>query len=246
MQTTCELVFSIQEFFKLVPGLVIFPLSFYLAWKKLGTNVSASYSVRHQKTVEPRLDSVVLTNHKDRPLTVFSIHAVVANEIIYEVEEFDPPIVIKALESIRIETTAYSSLHVGGDSYRPDSAGFNEVTLYLCVPGRVVRCSHIDTPSSLRLVSQLGCRMARKQTNRFNHQVYNDDAKFAITYKLGSVLETVIVDKSGFIGRGWNFRVNMVPPEFMVSTGTVRNYLESEGFDRASDWFNVDILNQGS
>ena len=243
MQTPCALIFSLQEFLKLVPGLAILPFSLYLAWKKLGASVSASYSVRHENTVEPRLDTIVLTNHKDKPLTVFSIHAVIANEITYEVEKFDPPIVLKALESVRVETTPYSSLHIGEQSYRPDIAAFDQVTLYLCVPGRIVRCQEINTPGSMHLASRADYRIASKGTNRFNDCVYNEDARFAVTYKLGSNIATAIVDKGGSIVRGWHFRVNMVPPESMMNAVAVRKYLESKGFDRASDWFAVDSLN---
>ncbi len=242
MSTTCDLYFSIQEFLKIVPGLAIFPFSMYLAWKKLGTSVSASYSVSHENTVEPRLDRIVLTNHKDRPLTVFSIHAVISSEITYEIDKFDPPIVLKALETVRIDTTPYSSLHIGRDAYRPDFTSFQDMSLYLCVPGRIVRCARLETPGSIQLASRAGYRVAAKHISRFNDRIYNADARYAITYKLGSNIETAIVDKSGFIARGWNFRINKIPIESMVSEESVSKYLESAGFDRASDWYAVDSL----
>ena len=116
----CELVFSIQEFLKVIPGLVIFPLSFHLAWKKIGSDkVSCSITIRFNKISASRISAVTLSNHKDRPLTIFGIQAVIENDITYTIESFDPPITLKPLETITIKTNPYSSLYMGLEKWNP-------------------------------------------------------------------------------------------------------------------------------
>src|ERR1035441_11057296 len=95
----CDLVFSIQEFLKVVPGLVLFPFSLYFCWKRIGTRVLASAIIAHEIALPPRISSVVLRNLKDKPLAIFAIYAVVNDDVCFEVDHFDPPIIIKPLES---------------------------------------------------------------------------------------------------------------------------------------------------
>lgn len=238
----CDLVFSIQEFLKLVPGLVLFPFSLYFAWKKIGTNVSVSYAIHHEHTLAPRISSVILTNHKDKPLTVFSIHAVIGRTVAYEVDKFEPPLVIKPLESLQIEPRPYSNLYLGDEPYVPDFARVNELEIYISVPNKVVFCKGQSAPHFHSFKQFDGYQFASKSTRTFNGLVYNDDAVFAITYKTGSAVATAIVDKSGFICRGWTYQYNMIPPEYMKSKADVKKYLELANFEKLADWFVIDEL----
>ncbi len=115
----CNLVFSLQEFLKLVPGLVLFPFSLYFAWKKIGNKVLASISTSHEMIVAPRISSVAIRNMRDKPLTVFEIYAVIDDDVYFQVEKFDPPIIIKPLESALIETRPYSRLNLGREIFDP-------------------------------------------------------------------------------------------------------------------------------
>ncbi len=242
----CDLVFSIQEFLKIVPGLFIFPLSFYLAWKKIGTKVSISYAIRHERTLPRRIDAITLTNHKDKPVTIFSIHAIIGKSIFYEVDRFDPPLILKALESLQLTPKPYSNLYVGNDRYKPDFSTQENVELYIAVPDKIIRCQNTSHPS-LRAFHQFNSyQLAIKSTQQFNGLVYNENAAYAITYRMDSTISTAIVDTSGFIGRGWDYRFNMIPQEYMKSKNDVRKYLELIEFDKASGWFAVDELIHGA
>ena len=238
----CELVFSIQEFLKVVPGLVIFPLSLYLACKKLGTKVTASITAQLQKTVAPRIGEVVLMNQKDRALTVFAIYAVMDQEIFWEIDKFEPPIVLNPLESTRVETRPYSQLMLGADNFEPEFMAPYNIDIYIVLSHRVVKCKTVTHPRLLNIPAFQHYRMAIKHTKRFNNIVYNDDAAYAITYVIGSEIKTAIVDSSGFVCCNWNFRFNMIPPEFMGSKEEIQKYLETLQFGNFVKWFVVDIL----
>jgi len=241
----CDLVFSIQEFLKIVPGLFIFPLSFYLAWKKIGIKVSSSFSVHHERTLPPRIGAIMLTNQKDKPVTIFSIHAMIGKSIFYEVDHFDPPMILKPLESLQLTPKPYSNLYLGADRYKPDFGSADNVELYIAIPNKIIRCQNMPHPSPLLFCKFNSYRMAIKSTLQFNGLVYNENAMYAITYRMDSAISTAIVDTSGLICREWNYHVNVIPQQYMKSKMEVRKYLELIEFDKAAGWFAVDELIYG-
>lgn len=238
----CELVFSVQEFLKIVPGLVIFPLSFYLAWKKLGTKVVASTTFGFDRTTASRITHVDLSNLKDRPMAIHSIYAVVNDEISYELDKFEPPLILKALESLRIETRPYSRLRLGAEKYEPDFVLPNRIDIYLVLSDRMIKCERGSHPNFLPIKKLNKYQHATKETVRFNDEVYNEHAAYAITYKQQGQVKTAIVDTSGFIGRWWDFRFNMIPPASMASKDHVKKLLEQIQFDKFVESFAVDDL----
>ena len=202
------MVLSIQEFLKIVPGIVIFPISFYLAWKKLGTKVAASFSVQFNRTTAKRISEVVLVNLKDKPITVFAIYAVLDQDISWEIDRLDPPIILKPLESSRIETHPYSELYLETEKFEPDFVS-PKIDIYIATSHKMVKCKAIPHPNLLKMSSLKHYRSATKNTRRFNGIVYNDGAAYAITYVINSEVKTAIVDRSGFIGGNFGFAFNM-------------------------------------
>src|SRR5208282_1879475 len=233
----CNLVFSIQEFLKLVPGIVLFPFSIYFAWKKIWNKVAASITISSELTVAPRISSVVLRNMADKPLTVFEIYAVLNNDVYFQVEQFDPPIVVKPLESIQIETKPYSRLILGSESPEPSLTPSMKIELYLVLARKVVKCKMVSHPYTASSPTFKKYRLATKEVRTFNGLVYNDDAVYAIIYRVNAEVKTAIVDRSGFICRGWNFWFNAIPPEHLKSESDLKSYLEGVEFDKATEWF---------
>ncbi len=238
----CELIFSLQDFLKIVPGLAIFPLSFYLAWKKLGTNVVASTTFGFDRTTASRITCVDLSNLKDRPIAIYSMHAVVNESVTYEIDKFEPPLILKALESLRIETKPYSRLRLGIDAYEPEFYQPNRIDIYLVLADRLIKCRTADHSSFLPIRKLGKYQKAAKETSMLNGLVYNEHAAFAITYKQEGHVKTAIVDSSGFIGRGWDYKFNMIPVASMNSAEEVRKTLEQAGFGRFVEGFAVDDL----
>jgi hypothetical protein len=239
----CNFAFSLQEFFKLVPGLLLLPFSIYLAWKKLGTSISASYTFSIGGVVAPRISSIVLTNHKDKAVAVFAIYAIEKQDIAFEVERFDPPLIIKALESVRVDTRPYSSLTLADTGvHESDYASPNAIDLYVVLAHGTKKCKQANHPGLEPFSSFLGFRVATKVTRQLNGIVYNDDAKYVVMYRMDSTVRTSIIDKRGLLLNDWNFRINRVAEEYMKSKETVRTYLINAGFDKATEWFDVDDI----
>lgn len=237
-----ELVFSIQEFLKIVPGIAIFPLSFYLAWKKIGASVSCSITIQLKRTSARRISDVVLTNNKDKPITIFAIQAVIDNDTTFVVEKYDPPFVLKSLETATLNTKPYSTLMVGNSKWEPEFMVPQKIDIYLVTPTKVVKCKMASHPSLERLSSFSHLAQASKINKTFNGVTYNENAKYAITYKDDSIIKTAIVDVSGFICGDWDYRFNMVPLQFMESQESVREFLRHSGAYDAFHIYGVDLL----
>lgn len=240
----CDLVFSLQEFLKILPGIAIFPLSFYLAWKKIGYNVSCATTMGSNKITAPRISTVTLTNHKDRPVTIFAIQAVIEKDITYTLDEFDPPMILKALETVTITTSHYSSLMIGDAKWEPEFVLPQQVEIFLITDSKVIKCKMICHPSLNRIHHFDIYMPVSKITKKFNGVVYNENAKFAITYtyKNDSSIKTAIVDVSGFITNDWNYRYNMIPHENMQSVAGVIDFLKSAKAENAFNIYGVDEL----
>jgi len=240
--TLYDLVFSAQEVLKVLPGVILLPFSLYFAYRKIGQKVSVSYSIRYSRTSAPRIGEVSITNLKDKPLTIFSMHAVIDKDIVIPVEEFAPPVVLKALESTRIETTPYSMTHIGDDKLLPNFSSAKFIEIYIISNHGSIKCKTETPPGISSITSFRNKRMATRSTYKFNDKVYNDRAKYAITYVLDSKRLTAIVDDGGFIGEDWDFQYNQIPDTHMASKEKVVDALNACGFDKYSKRFHVDEL----
>lgn len=239
----CDLLFSMQDFLKILPGLILFPFSIYLAWKKLGVKVAASITFGKSRTLPSRITDVVLINFKDKPVTIFAIYAVMDKHISWEVDRFDPPIVLKPLETIRIPTTPYSLLWLNTGVFEPDFVGAKNIEICLVLSRKVVKCKKMRHPNLQHIKAFASYRNAIKHADSINGVVYDERATYAIVYKSETGTKTAIVDCSGFICSNWDFWFNTLPPEAMDSTKYLETYLNNVGLGEVTK-FAVSALNQ--
>jgi hypothetical protein len=221
---------ALKEFLKIVPGLLLLPFSLYLSWKKFGNEISASFSVSHNRGSASRINDIILNNLKDRPLAIFSIYAVLDKDIAYEVEKFDTPLILKALEAVKIETKPFSGLYFGREEYEINIEPSTKLQLFLFTDKGVVKCKNINSLSTYSLVWSRNFRCPTKNTKKINNIVYNNTAMYFISYGRENKDYTAIIDKAGFIQGDWNFKYNLIPPEYMISEESVNNYLVLCGF----------------
>ncbi|NDI85195.1 hypothetical protein [Undibacterium crateris] len=230
----CDLVFSFQEFLKIVPGLVIFPLTFYLTWKKFGTNVSCSVEHKSNRISANQFTNIVLANHKDRPVTIFEISAVLNNDIALIIQKCDPPLVLKPLETISVPADPYSSLYVNGSLWEPDPLFLlnGKLDVYLVTSGDIIKCKKFPIPKVKFIEKFSHLKLASKTTMTFNGVVYsNEKIIYAIVYKANNENKTAFIDSSGLICGDWDYSINVVEPEFMTSTDGVRAFLRQSEAD---------------
>jgi len=238
-----DLVFSLQEFLKIVPGIVIFPLSFYLAYKKIGASVSCSISYSISRVSANQFKDIVLANNKDKPITIFEIRAVINKDITFSVEEFNPPIILKPLETISISAKPYSSLYIEERQWEPKLFSDGQIDIYLSTPAGIIKCKRIPHPSTTAFKKLSHLNHAAKVTKKFNGIVYSDEkAAYAITYKSGTDIKTAIIDVSGFITGDWDYKYNQVKPEHMISVEGIREFIKISKADLVFTIYGVDRL----
>lgn len=238
----CDLIFSLQEFFKIVPGLILFPVSLYLGMKKFGTKVSASWSFGGKNTEASMITSLLLTNHKDRPLAISAIHAVLDDKYVWEVETFEQPFIVKALESIAVKPKPYSMLLLDGEIWTPKVFKPNKLRLFLVTTHKIIECKVSNSPDISGFSFREKFETTLKIRNTFNGVIYNERIVYAITYKVKSETKTALVHQSGFIAGDWDFRANKIPEKFMISAEQASSYFKEIGFAAYCESFSVDKL----
>ncbi|WGK88337.1 hypothetical protein [Pseudomonas migulae] len=244
MSISPELVESIKEFLKIAPGLLLLPFSCYLAWKKISNKILASFSTSHSKISATRIGNVVLSNLKDKPVPIFSIYATIDRHISIKVEEFNPPLILKGLESLSIETTPVSKYYIGRDEYEPSFMSPQKVELYIVSIGRPIKCKLVNPHSieSFREFSQYS--MATTHTKKFNNFIYNDNVAYAIIYHFDGKHKTAFVERSGFICNEWDLRYNTIPAEQMKSASGINDFLKHCGYDKIFTNYRVLATNE--
>lgn len=212
-----DLIFSFQEFLKLVPGLAIFPISFYLAIKKIGTGVSFSY-VWSVSSIGERISSVVLVNRKDRPLIIKGVIAV-CEGVEIDLHTFQEPLILKAHEATRVVPEPYSFLTLKGEKWViPHKASEPNIDLFLVLPDGRHKCKPLFKAPWYFVRKYRPAPAASKHKVAHNGIVYNPEAiKFIVVYLSEGKQMTTFIEHNGFISESTGLGVNMLRREEMIS-----------------------------
>jgi hypothetical protein len=212
----------IDIFLRITPGIVLLPLTFFLGWKKIGNKVHISYSIAHERLNAPRLTNIVITNLKDKPLTVHEIHMLIDRHFVVPVQKLSVPIVIKGLESLAIKTDPVSQYYLGEEEYDFDEQSGQMLELYLTTQDGLVKCKIANPPSIQSYTKFKDYVIAQTHTQKYNGIVYNRRAAYALIYKYDGETKTAILEKSGHIIKGWPFLPNALHQQDMASEQSVK------------------------
>lgn len=207
------------------PVLVVFAtlVGLYLTFKKFGNSVSVTYNVECGPLVAPRISDIVLTNHKDKPVSIFSIIAVFDKEISLTLHECKPPLILKAYETLAITTEPYSSLNINGHPYDPE---FLNAEIYLETTDKLIKCKTRKKPNMNQ-----SYRRVMKSIKIFNSIVHSDLYKYLLVYKVNGELKTTFIHYSGFFENDWSFAFNMIQVEYgkEIESLAIMNALKEYG-----------------
>lgn len=218
---------SIQEFFKVAPGLALFPLTGYLAWKKFGTSVSCDVVLTSSHFLPNRFSSLVLSNNKDRPVTIFEVIVVVEDHIQLLVEKFDPPLVLKSLETVSISTTPYSSLRVGGEDWELGALSTSKMDFYIGVPGGYKKCAALRRPMMLDPIRMSDYVTAERETATYNGKVLSSSVRFILVYLHDKESRTSFISHHGMLDEYVGLPFSLLPHEALVSAEILTDYIKS-------------------
>jgi len=195
----------------------------YFAFQKIGNSVSASYEVSMELFSAEYISKVILSNKKDKTISVWSMHAVVNKDMQLELNKFDPPLILKAYETIAISLPKYSELYLGNDKFLPEFMT-NDIRLHIDIGDKLLACKdEKKKPDTLKYFSQIG-----KRGVYFNGHIYNDHVIHILCYYYDEKPHTAFIDKSGIIGNEWGFSYNNIG-KADASSDDVREFLENSG-----------------
>jgi hypothetical protein len=233
---------SFQEFLKVVPGLLIFPISLYLGIQKIGTKVTARVSFGGNPISPYCIRYIDLRNLKDRTIVMYSIFASINDdEFLLELKKCNPPLIVKGYQSIIVEIPSYAFLQLDGKNFELDNSMMNKITIYLELAHSTIKCKTFNyhKPISRKLSKY---RILKNITNNFNGIIYDKRAVYAITYGSENRVKTAIVNDAGIISGDWDFGILQMPMLSLRSKEAIEAQLEIMKFGDQVDWFKVYLL----
>lgn len=232
----------IKDIFILLPGIVLFVFSIYFSYQKIGNNILTTFSIVEDIFTEERISEITLINKKNKPITIFSIRAVINKDVVIEVEKFSPAMILKPLESAYINTTQFSCLLIGGDRYKAEYLLGNKVDLYIITEKNKIKCTVIRPPTLSSYFDFGHYKNTSKSSIKYNGNVYNDQVKYAIVYRKNNQEYTAFIGESGFIGNDWGYKNNIIDKADLESVDKVVSFLNKHGYDKLFQAFVVEDI----
>ena len=197
-----ELLDILNVHFKPIVVLIGSIFTLYFAIQKIGNKVVARYEVSTQFFSAEYISKVVLTNKKDKTISIWSIYAVFENELQVELKKFDPPIVLKSYETTSLSMPKYTELTINDDKFEPNYIS-GKVSLFLNIGNQLIECKKDKWKGSEPPYTKLSTR-----THDFNGHVYNENLKYILIYNYNGNSHTAFIDKGGMICNEWDFSPN--------------------------------------
>lgn len=216
----CFITFS-NSYFRPILILISSAFALYFSFKKIGNNISVNYSISYQTFSAGSIKELVLSNNKDKPVSIFGIYALFENDLALEVKKFSPPIILKPYETIAIFPDKYSNLTVDGDEFHDM---FHNVKFIVDSTNGVIHCNR-NIKSNL--INQY--RTITKNTYLYNNFVYDESVSFILDYFFEGDKKTAFISKSGYIGNEWGFSPNHLGGAEKVTKDEIINMLEQSG-----------------
>ncbi|WP_135443111.1 hypothetical protein [Vibrio tasmaniensis] len=198
----------------------------YFARQRIGDKLTVTYQVRMSRYSDEQITKLVISNRKDKTVSIWSIYAVIENDIKFEVHKPDVPIILKAGESVSIAPEKYSYLTLNGDRFEPKLM-FGKMDFYINLGNRVVKC--IDEQAKNDVLNSLPT--AAQATISLDDHIYNEVVRFILIYYFEGEKNYAYFEDNGFIGHEWNKSPNHMGRDDYTAND-IKNMLERNGYDK--------------
>jgi hypothetical protein len=194
-----EIIELINYYFRPILVVIGALVGLLLALKKFGYKISFRYTYSVGHFTEKYISNVVLTNHKDKNISIWAIYAVLDKDLVLTLSKFDPPLNLKPYETMGIKLPKYSSLYVGTDKYEPKF--YSELMEILVDVGeKNVKCEAIEKRDNTDCYKKI-----QKSIDTFGGHVLNHHVAYVMQYELQGKTNTAFISNSGMIGNEWDF-----------------------------------------
>ncbi|MGE8050622.1 hypothetical protein ACQKPT_20275 [Pseudomonas monteilii] len=189
------------------------------ASSKWGSKAVYFASVGASLTSPLRITSISIANLKDKPLIIYRINVLLKDLGYYELEKFDPPLVIKGLEATSITTTPYTNLLIEPNPFKNLKV---KLDIILTTESSTVKCEAAKSPESINYKFFKKHKQIGINRKRFNDKVYSEHDGWALIYMFQGVQRTSFLAKSGFIHSDWPFKINSLTSEDMCNPEAIK------------------------
>jgi len=188
----------INEYFKSFFVLISTVLGIYFAQEKIRTKVTVFPTFTKGLYIADYISNVVITNKKDKAVSVWSVHALFEKQYQLELDKFDPPLILKPYESISISLPSYSTASIDSDEFEHDLVN-QHLEFYIDIGDKLLKCNHQTKQNLLN-----GFTHMSKQRALFNGHVFNGRVSYILAYHYKSTLYTAFIC-GGMITNEWEF-----------------------------------------
>ncbi|WP_236198286.1 hypothetical protein [Pseudomonas putida] len=166
-----------------------------------------------------RITSISIANLKDKPLIIYRINVLFKKNGYYELETFNPPLVIKGLEATSITTTPYTNLSIQPNPFKDLKVEFD---IILTTESSTLKCKAAKSPDNINYKFFKKHKQIGITRKKFNEKVYSDHDGWALIYMFQGTQRTSFLAKSGFIHSDWPFGINALASEDMSNHETIK------------------------
>jgi hypothetical protein len=162
----------------------------------------------------------------------------------FHLKKFDPPLILKAMEAANIDVDIASERFLGHESYdwKPVPGKADSVDIYVSTVAKSIKCSRRYPYDRTAFSIKKKLRPVMHLTHRFNEVIYNDNARYAITYCDEKAKKTALISTGGTIY--WDYPISALRPSEMKSCATVRAAIVATGLEPMIAPFFVDDLHK--
>lgn len=201
-------------------------LSGYFAYQKIGNKIGLTYQVTIGGYSDEQISNLVISNRKDKTISIWSIYAVLENDIKFEVYKPVAPLILKSGESVSVSPEKYSYLHLDGDRFLPKFL-FGRIDFYANLGNKMVKC--IDEKISDKRNSLY--RVATKSKVSLDGHLYNENVRFVLIYFFEGEKQFAFFETNGFIGHEWGKTPNHMGVD-NYDANSIKVMLEYYGYDQ--------------
>lgn len=212
-------------------------ITIILSINKWGNSVIASFTIEYDLLTAPHIDNLILANKKDKPVPIFGIYALFDNEILLQIEECNPPIVLEPFGSVSLRTKPFSSLSIGNHIYEPN---YENATIILESVESIIVCKKLVRT----LKGNKDYRHVMKHFLTFNGIIHSNSFPYVLVYSMGDEIKTTFIHESGYLENDWNFEFNAIglDPDQILDEKLINEFLIEYNYAKLFKAYNIHKL----
>ena len=194
----------------------------YFTIQKIGDKVEIIFETSKGQFSKTRISNIVLTNKKNKLINIWSINAVFNKELKLNLDEFNPPLILKPHESLSLTLPDYSNLNINGEDYKFSMLQKN-IEVYIDSGDKCITCIKKSKNNNNSVYTQIS-----KEIYKFNAHTYNEYVSYILVYFYQNESKTAFISHNGYIGNEWEFSPNHFG-NVEVTPDNILNMLKSSG-----------------